>query len=97
MAFTTWKRQILAVCTTVAPEFEAFVEGRFMLAQTRHESRMSGTSPIEVPKLEACFETYEARFVVSLMRIHPAEVKDSAVEDAEHKITSLALLEELVH
>ena len=97
LGFTTWKRQILAVCTTVAPEFATFVEDRFHLAHQRHESRMSGAPIAEAPRLEACFETYEARLVVSLMRILPAEVKDSAVEDAENKITSLSLLEELVH
>ena len=35
MGYTTWRRQVLAVCTTVGAEFAQFVDGQFVQAHAR--------------------------------------------------------------
>ena len=96
LAFTTWKRQFVAVCETVSGPFVRYVEGRFDAAEKRHETRMSGGSGEASPTVEKKYRDRESRLVVGLLKVLPQDVKSAVVEDPNTTMTSLGLLEEVV-
>ena len=96
LAFTTWRRQFVAVCETVSGPFARYVEAQFDAAHRRHELRMAGGTRQDIPAVEERFRDWESRLVVGLLKVLPQDVKSAVVEDPSTTMTSLGLLEEVV-
>ena len=96
LAFTTWRRQFLAVCETVSGPFARYVEAQFDAAHKRHELGMAGGTRQDIPAVDEKFRDWESRLVVGLLKVLPQDVKSAVVEDNSTTMTSLGLLEEVV-
>ena len=96
LAFTTWRKQFVAVCETVSGPFARYVETQFDAAHKRHELRMAGGARQDIPAVEEKFRDWESRLVVGLLKVLPQDVKSAVVEDPSTTMTSLGLLEEVV-